>query len=83
MKKPLKIALIALLCVVLVTGVVFAGLAIARAVEIDRIGDIAVVGGYKNVILLIGDGMGFNHIAAGRAFLGVDAWTSCLWRAQR
>ena len=72
MKKPLKIALIALLCVVLVTGVVFAGLAIARAVEIDRIGDIAVVGGYKNVILLIGDGMGFNHIAAGRAFLGVD-----------
>ena len=72
MKKPLKIALIALLCVVLVTGVVFAGLAIARAVEIDRIGDIAVVGGYKNVILLIGDGMGFNHIAAGRASLGVD-----------
>ena len=72
MKKPLKIALIALLCVVLVTGVVFAGLAIARAVEIDRIGDIAVVGGYKNVILLIGDGMGFNHIAAGRALLGVD-----------
>ncbi len=72
MKKPLKIALIVLLCVVLVTGVVFAGLAIARAVEIDRIGDIAVVGGYKNVILLIGDGMGFNHIAAGRAFLGVD-----------
>lgn len=72
MKKPLKIALIALLCVVLVTGVVFAGLAIARAVEIDRIGDITVVGGYKNVILLIGDGMGFNHIAAGRASLGVD-----------
>ena len=72
MKKPLKIALIALLCVVLFTGVVFAGLAIARAVEIDRIGDIAVVGGYKNVILLIGDGMGFNHIAAGRALLGVD-----------
>lgn len=72
LKKPIKIALIALLCLVFVTGVVFAGMAIARAVEIDRIDDIEVVGSYKNVILLIGDGMGFNHVAAGRAYLGVE-----------
>lgn len=72
LKKPIKIALIALLCLVFVTGVVFAGMAIARAVEIGRIDDIEVVGSYKNVILLIGDGMGFNHVAAGRVYLGVE-----------
>lgn len=72
LKKPVKIALIVLLCVVLVTGVVFAGMAIARAVEIGNIGDIEVTGSYKNVILLIGDGMGFNHIASARAYLGVE-----------
>lgn len=72
MKKPIKIALIVLLCAVLVTGLVFAGLAVARAVEINSIEDLTVTGNYKNVILLIGDGMGFNHIAAGRALLGVD-----------
>ena len=72
MKKPIKIALIVLLCAVLVTGLVFAGLAVARAVEINSIEDLTVTGNYKNVILLIGDGMGFNHIAAGRAILGVD-----------
>lgn len=72
LKKPIKIALIALLCLVFVAGVVFAGMAIARAVEIGRIDDIEVVGSYKNVILLIGDGMGFNHVAAGRVYLGVE-----------
>lgn len=72
MKKPIKIALIVLLCAVLVTGLVFAGLAVARAVEINSIEDLTVAGNYKNVILLIGDGMGFNHIAAARAYLGVE-----------
>ena len=72
MKKPIKIALIVLLCAVFVTGLVFAGLAVARAVEINSIEDLTVAGNYKNVILLIGDGMGFNHIAAARAYLGVE-----------
>ena len=70
--KPLKIVLIILLAAAIVTGVVFAGLAIARAVDIKAIDDLALAGQYDNIVLLIGDGMGFDHIAAGRAYLGVQ-----------
>lgn len=68
-KKAVKITALVLVAVVIAAVVVLSGLAIARAVEIDNAENYAIEygGGRMNVIFMIGDGMGFNHVAAAEA----------------
>lgn len=71
-KKAVKITALVLVAVVIAAVVVLSGLAIARAVEIDNAENYAIEygGGRMNVIFMIGDGMGFNHVAAAEAEYG-------------
>lgn len=71
-KKAVKITALVLVAVVIAAAVVLSGLAIARAVEIDNAENYAIEygGGRMNVIFMIGDGMGFNHVAAAEAEYG-------------
>lgn len=71
-KKAVKITALVLVAVVIAAAIVLSGLAIARAVEIDNAENYAIEygGGRMNVIFMIGDGMGFNHVAAAEAEYG-------------
>lgn len=69
-KKAIKITAIALVAALLAVCVVFASMGIARAVKIDNIEEIDYNGEKLNVILMIGDGMGFNHLKAAQARYG-------------
>ena len=71
-KKAVKITALVLVAVVIAAAIVLSGLAIARAVEIDNAENYAIEygGGRMNVIFMIGDGMGFNHVAAAEAKYG-------------
>lgn len=69
-KRIIKITAIALIAVILIISVVFASMGIARAVKINNIEKLDYEGEKLNVILMIGDGMGFNHIKAAEARYG-------------
>lgn len=69
-KKALKITAIVLAAAVFVTAAVFACMGIARAVKIDDIAAVEYDGDKLNVILMIGDGMGPNHVKAAEALYG-------------
>lgn len=71
-KKAVKITALVLVAVVIAAAIVLSGLAIARVVEIDNAENYAIEygGGRMNVIFMIGDGMGFNHVAAAEAEYG-------------
>lgn len=69
-KKAIKITAIALVAALLLVSLIFASMGIARAVKIDNIADIDYQGEKLNVILMIGDGMGFNHLKAAEARYG-------------
>lgn len=75
-KKAIKITAIILACVIFVTASVFAFMGIARAVKIGNIPEVEYNGEKLNVILMIGDGMGFNHIKAAESRYGELFMTS-------
>lgn len=74
MKKKILIAVTAVvLCAALVTGGVFGVLGISLNKRLALSNELTGLSGtYKNVILLIGDGMGKNHMKAGEAVYGSD-----------
>lgn len=74
MKKKILIAVTAVVvCAALITGGVFGGLVVARNNRLKTDNELTgLTGEYKNVILLIGDGMGKNHMKAGEAVYGKD-----------
>ena len=74
MKKKILIAVTALfICAALITGGIFGRLAAARNNRLKISNELTgLTGEYKNVILLIGDGMGKNHMKAGEAVYGKD-----------
>ena len=74
MKKKILIAVTAIVvCAALVTGGVFCGLYVSLANRLKISNELTeLTGEYKNVILLIGDGMGPNHMKAGEAVYGKD-----------
>ena len=74
MKKKILIAVTAVvLCAALVTGGVFGVLGISLNKRLALSNELTgLSGAYKNVILLIGDGMGKNHMKAGEAVYGKD-----------
>ena len=71
-KKKILIAVTALVvCAALITGGVFGGLYVSLANRLKISNELTeLTGEYKNVILLIGDGMGPNHMKAGEAVYG-------------
>lgn len=71
-KKTLKITAIVLAVLIFATAVVLSGFAIARYSEVANVEKFeADYGGQKlNVILMIGDGMGPNHVIAAEAKYG-------------
>lgn len=75
-KKALKITAIVLAAAIFITASVFAFMGIARAVKIGNIPDVVYEGEKLNVILMIGDGMGPNHVKAAEARYGELFMTS-------
>lgn len=71
-KKVIKITAIVLAAIIFLTAVVLSGLAIAHSVKADKTGEFALSynGEKLNVILMIGDGMGPNHVKAAEAEYG-------------
>lgn len=69
-KRQLKIAVIVLIALAILVSMIFAGLGIARAVKISNIEQVEYNGEKLNVILMIGDGMGFNHLKTAEAIYG-------------
>lgn len=69
-KKAIKITAIVLACAIFITASVFAFIGIARAVKIGNIPEVVYEGEKLNVILMIGDGMGANHLKAAEARYG-------------
>ena len=74
MKKKILIAVTAVVvCAALVTGGVFGGLYASLSNRLKISNELTELSGeYENVILLIGDGMGPNHMKAGEAVYGRD-----------
>ncbi len=74
MKKKILIVVTALVvCAALVTGGVFGGLYASLSNRLKISNELTELSGeYENVILLIGDGMGPNHMKAGEAVYGRD-----------
>lgn len=74
MKKKILIAVTAIVvCAALITGGVFGGLYVSLANRLKISNELTeLTGEYKNVILLIGDGMGPNHMKAGEAVYGKE-----------
>src|SRR5574344_1428967 len=77
-KKPaVKTVLICLTAVILITsicvGSVFGAKAVARKKRIADIQHITTTAVAKNVILMIGDGMGPNHLEVTKAYYGLDS----------
>ena len=71
-KRAVKITALALIIVILAVGAVLSGMAIAQAVKVKEAEEYAVeyAGERLNVIFMIGDGMGFDHVAAAEAKYG-------------
>lgn len=69
-KKRIAVIAAVILVVMVATALVFAGLGIARAVKAANVPEVEYDGGALNVILMIGDGMGFNHVKAAEALYG-------------
>lgn len=74
MKKKILIAVTAVVvCAALITGGVFGGLYASLSNRLKISNELTeLTGEYENVILLIGDGMGPNHMKAGEAVYGRD-----------
>lgn len=74
MKKKILIAVTAIvLCAALVTGGVLGVLGVSLNKRLALSNELTgLTGEYKNVILLIGDGMGKNHMKVGEAVYGKD-----------
>lgn len=71
-KKIVKITAIVLAAMIFITAAVLSGFAIAGSVRVSNAEKMSVNydGEKLNVILMIGDGMGFNHIKAAEAEYG-------------
>lgn len=71
-KKAIKISVSVLAVLIFATAVVLSGLAIAQSVKVSEAEKYTVSydGEKLNVILMIGDGMGFSHVAAATAKYG-------------
>lgn len=75
-KRIVIISAIAIVAVLLATAIVFAGLGIANAVKMQPKEPLAYNGPRQNVILMIGDGMGPNHLLAAEGKFGEMFMTS-------
>lgn len=65
---------IVLLAIGVCVGIVFSTIAIEHRKKINDIDyDIELQGSYNNVILMIGDGMGFNHIEVSEKARGIES----------
>lgn len=75
-KKLLLIILVVLLSCAVITGAVFGIIGIRNYVIFNqRMADLVpvdIVASSKNIILMIGDGMGFNHLEVTKAYAEID-----------
>ena len=71
-KRIVKMTAAVLAVVILAVGAVLSGMAIAQTVKVGEAEDhkISYEGERLNVIFMIGDGMGFDHVAAAEAKYG-------------
>ena len=71
-KRIIKMTAAVLAVVILAVGAVLSGMAIAQTVKVGEAEDhkISYEGERLNVIFMIGDGMGFDHVAAAEAKYG-------------
>lgn len=68
--RKLRITACIILIILLAFVLAIGGMGIAREVKIASIEDFVPEGKYKNIVFMIGDGMGFNHIETLKAYSG-------------
>lgn len=73
LSKKWLVAIISIIMIAVITaGGVVLGMVVARNSYIDNVEDIIIDVRAKNVILMIGDGMGFNHLEAAKSYYNKD-----------
>ena len=68
-KRIVNYIIAVFLSIVIIAGSSVGIAAFCRVAYVSNPPKISIEGKYKNVILMIGDGMGFNHIECGKVFL--------------